>query len=96
MDNHAGFDSEPGLYTATFVVTMNKDSYAQMPDDLKAIIDANSGAFAAALFGRVMDESDIRSRAVAEATDNTIVVLDDAEKALWMTAAETCCHRLDC
>ncbi|MEE9453445.1 MAG: TRAP transporter substrate-binding protein [Paracoccaceae bacterium] len=88
VDNHAGFDSEPGLYTATFVVTMNKDSYAQMPDDLKAIIDANSGAFAAALFGRVMDESDIRSRAVAEATDNTIVVLDDAEKALWMTAAE--------
>jgi len=88
VDNHAGFDSEPGLYTATFVVTMNKDSYAQMPDDLKAIIDANSGAYAAALFGRVMDESDIRSRAVAEATDNTIVVLDDAEKALWMTAAE--------
>lgn len=85
---HAGFDSEPGLYTATFVIAMNSDSYDNLPDDLKAVIDANSGAYAAALFGRTMDESDIVGRANGEKSGNTIVVLDDDEKALWMAAAE--------
>lgn len=33
-----------GLYTATFVMAMNKDRYNSLPDDLKAVIDNNSGA----------------------------------------------------
>ena len=46
------------------------------------------GPDVAALFGAVMDAADINGRAIAEATDNTIIDLDDTEKARWMTAAQ--------
>jgi TRAP-type C4-dicarboxylate transport system substrate-binding protein len=88
VDNHAGFDTMPAFYTATFVIAMNKDKYDSMPDDLKAVLDASSGAYASALFGRAMDESDVRSRVIAEATDNTIIAFDDVEKARWVEAAK--------
>ena len=67
---------------------MNNDSYDRLPDDLKAVIDANSGPEVAALFGAVMDAADVKGRAIAEATDNTVTALDDVEKARWMAAAQ--------
>lgn len=88
VTSHAGFDSKPGMYTATFVLTMNNDSYNNLPDDLKAVMDANSGPDVAAMFGAAMDAGDIVGRGIGEASGNTIVVLDDTEKARWMTAAE--------
>ena len=88
VTNHTGFESNPGLYTATFILTMNNDSYDRLPDDLKAVIDANSGPEVAALFGAVMDAADVKGRAIAEATDNTVTALDDVEKARWMAAAQ--------
>ncbi|OUS05060.1 C4-dicarboxylate ABC transporter [Rhodobacterales bacterium 52_120_T64] len=88
VTNHTGFASNPGLYTATFVLTMNNDSYDGLPDDLKAVIDANSGPEVAAMFGAVMDAGDITGRAIAEAMDNTVIELDDGEKARWMAAAQ--------
>lgn len=88
VTNHTGFDSNPGLYTATFVFTMNNNSYDSLPDDLKAVIDANSGPDVAAMFGAVMDGGDVVGRAKGEATENVITALDDAEKARWMEAAQ--------
>ena len=88
VSSHTGFDDAPGLYTATFVLTMNKDSYNRLPDDLKAVIDANSGVEVAALFGRALGDGDVAGRRVAEARGNNIIVLDEAEKARWMQAAE--------
>ncbi len=83
VTNHAGFSGDPGLYTAAFVLTMNSDSYNALPDDLKAIIDANSGPKVAALFGRALDEADIIGRQIAEDRGNTVVVLDDADRESW-------------
>lgn len=80
---HSGFASTPGLYTATFVMAMNKDSYAALPDDLKAIMDANSGPEVSALFGAAMDAADVVGRKVAMDAGNTITELD-AEKDRWM------------
>jgi len=88
VNNHTGFASTPGLYTATFILTMNNDSYNNLPDDLKAVIDANSGVEVAAMFGRVMDEGDVVELERAKAHGNNIIVLDDAEKARWMEAAK--------
>ena len=88
VSNHTGFETNPGLYTATFIMTMNNDSYDRLPEDLQAVIDANSGPDAAAMFGAVMDAADIKGRAIAEATDNAVIALDDAEKARWMEAAQ--------
>ena len=84
---HSGFASQPGLYTATFIMTMNKDSYAALPDDLKAVIDANSGPDTSALFGAAMDAADIVGRQVATDAGNTITELD-AEKDRWIEVGE--------
>ncbi|MGB7243438.1 MAG: TRAP transporter substrate-binding protein [Sulfitobacter sp.] len=81
--HHSGFATQPGLYTATFVMTMNKDSYDALPDDLKAVIDANSGPEISALFGAAMDAADVVGRKVATDAGNSITELD-GEKDLWI------------
>ena len=84
--NHSGFATAPGLYTATFVMTMNKGSYDRLPDDLKKVIDANSGPDTAALFGAAMDAGDKTGRMVAEKAGNRITDLDD-QRAQWVAAS---------
>lgn len=59
--HRAGFVTEANLHTDTFVLIMNKDAYAALPDDLKAMEDAISGSAVSALFGARMDAADIVS-----------------------------------
>lgn len=87
VKNHTTFSGKHGLYTQTFVVAMNKASYDALPDDLKKVIDDNSGIETAAFFGRVMDEGDLVGKAIAEKLGNNIIVLDDAETQRWKDAA---------
>jgi len=88
VTNHTGFAGTNGLYTQTFALVMNQASYDKLPDDLKAVIDNNSGTEVAALFGRVMDEGDIAGRKQAEGMGNAIVTLDETETARWKAAAQ--------
>ena len=67
---------------------MNRDSYEGLPDDLKAVIDANSGIETSAWVGRVMDEGDAPARAIAVERGNTIATIDGAELERWQEAAE--------
>lgn len=87
VKNHAGFASYPGLYTATFIFAMNQATYDNLPDDLKKVIDDNSGVETAGLFGAAMDEYDLIGKSVAEKAGNNIVTMDDAEKARWIAAS---------
>ena len=41
VDNHTEFLGEEALYTAAIVLVMNKDKYNALPDDLRAILDAD-------------------------------------------------------
>ena len=77
VKNHTGFAGEQGLYTQTFVVAMNKSAYDKLPADLKKVIDANSGANTAAMFGRAMDEGDKVGLGIAQKAANRIIMLDD-------------------
>lgn len=61
-----------GLYTLSFVVTMNKDVYNGLPDDLKKVIDANSGMAWAEKAGVVFDAMDEKGRAAAVEAGHTI------------------------
>jgi len=87
VENHTEFTGEHGLYTATFVFAMNKASYDALPDDLKKVIDDNSGVEAAAWAGRAMDGGDVVGRKKAVEAGNTIIVLDEAETQRWSDAA---------
>ncbi|GAB4391571.1 MAG: TRAP transporter substrate-binding protein [Kiloniellaceae bacterium] len=87
VDSHTNFAGPRGLYTSFFVFAMNKASYAALPDDLKAVIDANSGIEASKWVGRVMDEGDAPGIAIAEKSGNKLIMLDEAEVARWKEAA---------
>jgi TRAP-type C4-dicarboxylate transport system substrate-binding protein len=88
VKNHTGFTSDYGLYSQTFGMFMNQDSYNNLPDDLKAIIDQTSGAKLSREFGRVMDDGDKGGLALAEKAGNNIVKLDEAETKRWIEAAQ--------
>lgn len=89
VHNHTGFSGDRGWYTQTFVFAMNNDSYNNLPDDLKAVIDANSGPDLAAEMGRVMDAGDDVGEKIAQDAGNNIITLDEAETARWKDVAQT-------
>ena len=87
-DAHTGFEGDTGLYTATFGVIMNKAAYQNMPEDLRAILDRNSGVEMARLFGRAMDRADINGKRIAQEAGNDVVEISLADKAKWVTAVQ--------
>jgi len=87
VKSHTDFSGANGLYTSTFAFLMNKQKYDALPADLKAVIDANSGAAAAGWAGRVMDEGDVPGPARAQALANPIHALDEEETARWRARA---------
>ena len=89
VNTHTEFSGEKALYTAAFVLAMNQAKYDSMPDDLKKILDDNTGADFSAFAGLTQASYDALGRAIAEATGNDIVVLDEAEVARWKAASET-------
>jgi TRAP-type C4-dicarboxylate transport system substrate-binding protein len=88
VDSHTDFAGNRGLYTSFFVFAMNKQKYESLPDDLKKVIDDNSGAATAQWVGRVMDEGDAPGIALAKEAGNTIRTLDAKETARWKAASE--------
>ncbi|WP_029057658.1 TRAP transporter substrate-binding protein [Stappia stellulata] len=88
VGSHTDFEGPRGLYTATFVFAMNKAKYDSLPDDLKAVIDANSGREMSKWVGRVMDEGDAPGLVAAENAGNTIRKLPEDEVARWKAAAD--------
>ena len=80
-DSHTAVSGDNALYNTYFIWAMNKSSYAKLSDELKAVIDANSGIETSAWAGRAMDEGDVRGHDVTMKTDNKIHTLDDATTA---------------
>lgn len=86
VTNHLEF-GDASLYTTTFLFAMNKDAYNALPDDLKAVIDANSGADFSAAAGRQMQEDDGPSREAALDLGNNITTLTPGQVEEWRTAS---------
>jgi TRAP-type C4-dicarboxylate transport system substrate-binding protein len=88
VTNHTGFSGQYGLYTQAFGFVMNMDSYNRLPDDLKKVIDDNSGLETSRQFGRVMDQGDAVGLKIAADRGNTIITLDEAETTRWQASAQ--------
>lgn len=86
VDNHTEFTGNM-LYTVTFVLAMNKDKYAALPDDLKAAFDSNSGLAFSVFAGGTMAEYDGPARDIAVERGNNIVTLSAEESARWAEVA---------
>lgn len=88
VENHTQFTGDESLYVATMIFAMNREVYDALPDDLKAIIDANSGLETSQWAGRVLDEGDPPGEQIAIDRGNNIITLDAAETARWKEVAQ--------
>lgn len=87
VHNHTEFTGN-ALYTATFVFAMNNASYDRLPDDLKKVIDDNSGMDFSAWAGTTQESYAAPSREIAREMGNDIVVLDEDQTAIWWEASQ--------
>lgn len=83
---HTEFEG-PAVYNLTFVMAMNKDVYAGLPDDLKAVIDANSGLEFSVFAGRTQQAADAPARDIAVDLGNEIITIPEADAAQWRDLA---------
>lgn len=88
VGHHTEFSGDHGLYTQTFAFVMNQEAYDRLPDDLRAVIDANSGIEWAGRFGAANDADDVVARNEAVAAGNSIVTLDADETERWRAATQ--------
>lgn len=71
-----------GLYTSVFAFLMNKKKYESLPDDLKKVIDDNSGMAWSKAMGKVWVDAEKPGRGMAEKRGNSLQDLpeDDVVK----------------
>ncbi|MDO6455193.1 TRAP transporter substrate-binding protein [Neptunomonas phycophila] len=90
LNELATFHTELGLYTLSFVVTMNKDIYNSMPDDLKAVVDTHSGMDWAQKQALVFDDLDTLGREEAVKAGHSIITLEGGvNNPAWKPVLET-------
>ena len=71
--------SSPAIYTATFVMAMNKPKYDSLAPDLKRVIDANSGLATSGHLGKTQQGNDPIGRKSATDRGNAIHTFTTAE-----------------
>lgn len=87
VSNHTEFSGK-ALYTLTFVLAMNKAKYDSLPDDLKKVIDDNSGLEFSVYAGGTQADADGPAREVALDLGNNVITLDEAQTQVWIEAAQ--------
>lgn len=85
VENHTEFEGA-ALYTLTFVLAMNKEKYDSLPDDLKAVVDNNSGLDFSIFAGGTQADADGPARELAVENGNNIVVVSD--KSAWQEVVQ--------
>lgn len=81
-------EPDPVLYSTLFTIAMNKQRYDSLPDNLKKIIDDNSGADFSASIGKAWDDELAPARAHAVDNGNAINTIDSAEVKRFEEAAK--------
>ncbi|NBC94937.1 MAG: C4-dicarboxylate ABC transporter [Deinococcus-Thermus bacterium] len=84
LDHHLA----AGAYTTCFFFVMNQGTYDDLPEAVRAEIDAMSGESLVAQFGDWWDAWDAPGLEAAEARGNAISFLTDAERERWRAALD--------
>jgi TRAP-type C4-dicarboxylate transport system substrate-binding protein len=87
VGHHTEFEGN-ALYVLTFVLAMNKDRYESLPDDLKQVIDNNSGAEFSVFAGGTQADADGPAKQIAVDRGNEITVVSGDDLEAWKTAAQ--------
>ncbi|WP_106475764.1 TRAP transporter substrate-binding protein [Phytohalomonas tamaricis] len=86
LNELADYHTEMPLYTLIFVATMNERAYQRLPDNLKKVIDDNSGMKWALKAGEVFDSVDLAGRKEAQAKgedDHILTIADPLNDPAW-------------
>lgn len=79
----------PKVSNTIFVFAMNQNKYNSLPNDLKKVIDQNSGREVSKWVGKIWDDGALISKKVAVDRKNTINVLSEAEFNRWVKATDS-------
>jgi TRAP-type C4-dicarboxylate transport system substrate-binding protein len=86
---HSELDPKsPRLYSAIYVFAMNAATYKSLPDDLKKVINANSGPELSEALGKIFDESATGARKLAVERGHAVNVLSVEEVTKSKSAAQ--------
>ncbi len=83
------YHSEPpgrGLFQGMLLTLMNQRSYMRLPPELRAVIDANSGAALSRQLGETWDTQTQQAIDAARGAGNEIIEIPPAEVARWRSA----------
>ena len=83
------YHTEVFLSCAVFVMTMNKQRYDQLPQDIRAIIDDSTGMALSKRLGRIWKDDEKPGRAIAVERDDPILSLSEVERARWEKVTQT-------
>jgi len=86
--HHTEIPGSPTLYIANFILAMNKAKYASLPDDLRKVLDANSGQVAAQMAARPWDERGPVVEEMVRKRGNEIIVISEEEKQRWVQTTQ--------
>lgn len=79
VEFHTEFEG-PALYNLTFVLAMNKGAYESLADDLKVVVDENSGLNFSIFAGGTQADADGPARAFAVENGNEIMTVTDTSE----------------
>lgn len=79
--------AEPAIYTSVFMFAMNKARYEGLPEDLRKVIDRNSGQAFSGQIGRTFLAADAEGKKAAAA--NSFNVIPKAELQRFQAAGQT-------
>jgi TRAP-type C4-dicarboxylate transport system substrate-binding protein len=77
---------EPAIYTATFMLVMNKAKYASLPPDLQKVIDANSGQALSGQAGKAFLASDTIGKQLTAKNNHNVIAADELQR--WKTTVQ--------
>ena len=82
------FAGHRGLYTAVFLLAMNKGAYDALDEQDRKVIDAHSGAALSAELGRIWDEIEEVGRQDFAAAGGVVTFVKNADYEAWVRASE--------
>ena len=86
--HHTEVPGSPTLYITTFILGMNRAKYESQPEELRRVLDANSGQTAAAMAAVPWDERGPVVEEMVRKRGNQITVITEEEKRRWVQATQ--------
>lgn len=84
LDELTKYHTNMPFYSSALMVTMNKDKYEGLPEDLKQIIDDNSGMALSKKVGAMWDKTySVQLQAARDKGDEVIDILDPLNDPNW-------------